>query len=189
MIATFLILLWWPVAVTLIAAYWIYIGWWWHSFVIVPRRARHTLSHRSTWTEGATGDPGNLSPREAEHHVAEIMRWLGEPSARVTAATNDGGLDIVGTHYAAQVKHYQGSVGRPAIQQLVGATQPDGLTPLFFTSGRYTAAAIVFAERTVVALFTYDAVTRDVTPVGVTARKLAENRLRCTTPPGVRCLC
>ncbi|MFD6091622.1 restriction endonuclease [Oerskovia sp. NPDC060338] len=189
MIATFLIAVWWPIALALLAAYWIYIGWWWHYFIVMPRRARHSFSHRSTWTGRPTGNPGRLTPREAEHHVAEIMRWLGETSAQATEATNDGGLDVVGRHYAAQVKHYQGSVGRPAVQQLLGASRPDQLTPLFFTSGRYTDAAVEFADRTLVALFVYDAQARDVAPVGTTARTLAQRGLRCTTPPDVRCPC
>jgi len=54
------------------------------------------------------------------------------------------------------VKNYAGVVGEPEIRDLVGACHPDGLTPIFMTSGRFTASAIAYARRANVTLYRYD---------------------------------
>lgn len=97
------------------------------------------------------------TPRGAEVLVAQWMRHLGETSATVTAFTGDGGVDVSGRAYIAQVKHYTSNVGVAPIRELAGVAATDGRTPLFFTSTGYAAGAVEFADKSGVALFVYSA--------------------------------
>lgn len=98
-----------------------------------------------------------VTPRGAEELVAQWMRHLGEVSAAVTAFAGDGGVDVVGQRYIAQVKHFTGNVGVAPIRELAGVAATDGRSPLFFTSNGYASGAVEFAERAGVALFVYSA--------------------------------
>jgi hypothetical protein len=101
--------------------------------------------------------PYGASPAGAEQLVCDWMCFLGETQAAVTQQSSDGGIDVVGQRWIAQVKHYVGSVGAPEIRELLGVSVADGRRPVFFSSGNYTAEAIAFADRVEMPLLTYSA--------------------------------
>lgn len=108
--------------------------------------------------EGVTPNyQGLISPTEAEELCAEWMALLGENKVTVTSRTNDGGIDITSERCVAQVKNYAGSVGVREVRELMGVAAVDGRTPLFFTSGTYTKAALDYANEAEVLLFRYSA--------------------------------
>jgi len=85
------------------------------------------------------------------------MKHLGQFDATETTYGNDGGIDVESSKYIAQVKNYTGTVGVREVRELVGVASVDGRTPLFFTSGSYTSAAVDYASSASLALFIYDA--------------------------------
>lgn len=101
--------------------------------------------------------PYGVSPRGAEQLCCDWMHHMGILDARTTQYSSDGGIDVTSAGFVAQVKHYTGAVGGPDVQRLIGAAYPARKTPLFFTSGRYTAAAEAAAATADVALFVYSA--------------------------------
>ena len=101
------------------------------------------------------GYRGQISPFEAEELCAEWMALLGEENVTVTRKTNDGGVDVTSERCVAQVKNYSGSVGVREVRELMGAAAVDGRTPVFFTSGTYTRAALDFSVDAGVLLFKY----------------------------------
>jgi len=99
------------------------------------------------------------TPRAFEEKTAEFLRHkLGDLEAAVTPDGPDSGLDVVGEWYCAQSKFYADRpVGRPEVQQLLGASIPLSLTPVFCVFlGGYTEGAIAFAESTEVLLYEFD---------------------------------
>ncbi|MCK0441227.1 restriction endonuclease [Gordonia alkaliphila] len=93
----------------------------------------------------------------AEHVAAVIMRGgLGFPDARSTQRSNDGGLDVVATQGVAQVKWQSAKVGRPAVQNLVGAAHNRGGARLFFSGSGYSPQALKYAEQAGVELYSFD---------------------------------
>ncbi len=100
--------------------------------------------------------PYGVSPEGAEHLVADWMRHLGAENVRVTDFRSDGGIDVDSDQYVAQVKLYSTTtVGRPEVQQLVGAALVNRKKALFFTSSAYTAEAKRYAAQAEVALFKF----------------------------------
>lgn len=100
-----------------------------------------------------------ITPKEAEELAAEWMRFMGEPSAQTTISSWDGGIDVEGHFYVAQVKHLASNVGVKDIREFAGVMNHDsrGRKGLFFTRTGYVAGAVEFADRTGIALFRYDA--------------------------------
>lgn len=98
-----------------------------------------------------------VSDEGAESLVAAWMRWLGIYDAEATQYVGDGGIDVEGTGYIAQVKNFTGFVGVAPIRELKGVSAVDGRTPLFFTSGDYSSGCESFADVAGVYLFQYDA--------------------------------
>ena len=98
--------------------------------------------------------PYGVSPEGAEHLVADWMRHVGAVNVSVTSFQSDGGIDVQSDFHVAQVKLYTASsVGRPEVQQLVGAALVSGKKPLFFTSSGFSPGAKRFATEAEVALF------------------------------------
>lgn len=93
----------------------------------------------------------------AEQNAAAWLRAWGYPDARVTVRGADGGLDVVGTRVACQVKFETKPSGRPYLQNLVGAAivLPGEEDLFFFSRAGYTHGALEYAEGRI-ALFTYD---------------------------------
>lgn len=121
--------------------------------------------------------PYGVSHEGAEHLVAEWMRYMGAIDVRVTQLSGDGGIDVSGLNYIAQVKNYVGSVDVAAIRELAGVAYADGRKPLFFTSGNYSSGAIAFADQVGIALFVYDAVAGSLLPVSSLASRIMTHGL------------
>ncbi|WP_168627200.1 restriction endonuclease [Cryobacterium sp. BB307] len=135
----------------------------------VPLRRSH---HR----EASAPDrvPGGVTPRGAEALVAQWMRHLGETTAETTQFQGDGGVDVAGARYIAQVKHFAVSVGVASIRELAGVAIYDGRAALFFTSTGYSKGAVEFAEKSGVALFVYDAKLAELRGINEFAIRLLE---------------
>ena len=111
----------------------------------------------------------------AEAFVADWMRHLGARDVAVTRLSQDGGIDVTSTTHIAQVKNYAGSVGVPAIREMVGVASIDGRKPLVFTSGTYTAESIRTADAAGMPLFVYDAPAGTLTAVNPSAKRLLDD--------------
>mgnify|MGYP001506751586 CR=1 FL=1 len=94
---------------------------------------------------------------QAEVVVEGIMRQIGFPDARATQRGGDHGIDVTSRDAVAQVKWQATKVGRPALQNLVGAAHLLGTRKLlFFARVGYSPQAIEFANKANIALFTFD---------------------------------
>jgi|GEM_PF-5607959 Restriction endonuclease. len=91
---------------------------------------------------------------EFEELAAKYMRRAGFADARKTDRGADGGFDVISSAALAQVKAHMKPVGRPAVQNLVGAAHGDSRKLLFFALQGYTSAALQYARNSDVALFT-----------------------------------
>lgn len=89
--------------------------------------------------------------QQAEHVAAAALQQFGFLDARVTGAGTDRGLDVAGRGIAAQVKYTSAPVGRPVIQQLLGAA--GGRRTAFFSLAGYTQQAVEEADERGMALF------------------------------------
>lgn len=108
----------------------------------------------------------------AEANAAAWMRYWGFSDAAVTNAGADAGIDVRATRAVAQVKFQAAQVGRPAVQQLVGAAHAaPGAAHLFFTGAGYSEPAVEYAEAAGVALLSYT-LDGQVQPVNGAARRL-----------------
>jgi restriction system protein len=92
----------------------------------------------------------DLSGHDFEHFVAELLRAMGYKT-RVTAASGDGGIDVVAHKDSlgleppiikVQCKRTLATQGGPNVQQLTGALAPGGNElGLFVTLGAFSADA------------------------------------------------
>jgi len=98
-----------------------------------------------------------VSHQGAERLCADWMKYLGASEVEVTQLTGDGGIDVVGASYIAQVKNYAGTVPINDVRALAGVVHTDGRKGLFFTSGTYSSGAVNFADQAEIALFVYSA--------------------------------
>ncbi|MFC5007280.1 restriction endonuclease [Dactylosporangium cerinum] len=92
--------------------------------------------------------------QSAEQAALQFMHTIGFTDAVTTSAGADGGLDVVATGAAAQVKALATPVGRPDLQRLRGASF-NVATALFFSLNGYTPAAVAYATEARIALFTF----------------------------------
>ncbi len=90
-----------------------------------------------------------LSPERFEHFVAHLLSCMGY-HARVTQLSGDGGIDIIAHRdelgfeppvIKVQCKQVLSNIGRPDVQQLVGAVDHSEFG-LFVTLGGYTREAL-----------------------------------------------
>lgn len=90
-----------------------------------------------------------MSPERFEHFVAHLLRCMGY-HARVTQYGNDGGIDVIAHRdelgfeppvIKVQCKQIVDNIGRPAVQQLMGAVEQLEYG-LFVTLGGYTREAV-----------------------------------------------
>ncbi|MDQ0426028.1 restriction endonuclease [Cellulomonas iranensis] len=105
--------------------------------------------------------------RQAETAAAEHMRALGFHDAAVSPDGVDAGFDVEARRAVAQVKYWAHPVGRPQVQNLVGANQHDAVM-LFYARSGFTTAAARFADQVGVALFVIELPDR-VEPANDTA--------------------
>jgi restriction system protein len=90
----------------------------------------------------------SLTHQEFEEFTADLLRAMGY-EARVTAYSQDGGVDVIAHRdplgvepplIKVQCKHHTGSIGAPDVQQLVGTLGHNELS-LFVTLGTYSKDA------------------------------------------------
>lgn len=123
-----------------------------------------------TWSEGAFVS----DEHDAEEMAATHMRQLGFPDAKRMPVGPDGGVDVTASGAIAQVKFRAQITGRPELQRLFGARGLDQTKALiFYSSARYSPAAVQYADLVEVALFTYD-VHGHTNAVNAVATKLEE---------------
>ena len=91
--------------------------------------------------------------RDAETATARWLRKAGCRRVALTGGSADGGIDVITTEWAVQVKHTSKRVGRPAVQQLVGAALTLDRQPALFSTSGFSAPARAYAEEHQVALF------------------------------------
>ncbi|NES14598.1 MULTISPECIES: restriction endonuclease [Micromonospora] len=89
--------------------------------------------------------------QQAEYLCASALRQFGFDDARITESGPDGGVDILGSTIAAQVKYTNRPVGRPLVQQLIGAA--GGSVTAFFSLAGFSAQATECAGEAAMALF------------------------------------
>lgn len=99
-----------------------------------------------------------LSPEQFEQLVGVLYKKLGY-EVTVTPYGNDGGVDVVaikdGVRFAIQCKRYARtkSVGRPEVQQLLGARHgADCQQAIFVTTSTFTESAVAYATKVGIAL-------------------------------------
>ena len=111
-----------------------------------PRASRIERHTRDFVLDRLTRD---LTHQEFEEFTAELLRAMGY-QARVTAYSQDGGVDVIAHRdplgvepplIKVQCKHHTGTVGAPEVQQLVGTQSPNELS-VFVTLGSYSRDAV-----------------------------------------------
>jgi len=90
----------------------------------------------------------DLTPKEFEELVRDLMHYLGYPNVKVTGKTGDGGIDIISTRntengierVAAQCKRYKGNVGVSLARDFLGAITTDKtiIKGFLITTGDFT---------------------------------------------------
>jgi len=106
-----------------IIAYSLWAGW--KRGSVYMKKVRETSRHmKIAETAHANSRVDFLSSTEFEHYVASVLERLGYGTS-VTPPRNDAGIDVIlerdGVTTGVQVKKWEGSVGRPELQKLVGA--------------------------------------------------------------------
>ncbi|MDP7358654.1 MAG: restriction endonuclease, partial [Pseudomonadales bacterium] len=103
--------------------------------------------------QGEQTDYLSMDPYAFEHEVARLFNLQGY-TMEVTTASRDGGIDILGfapgigeQKVAVQCKRYQGTVGRPEVQQFWGIISgSEYASGYFVTTGSFSADAKQFTE-------------------------------------------
>lgn len=118
-------------------------------------------------------EPNSVDWQLAEEVAAQHLRDLGYADVATTRKGSDGGLDVEGRLIAGQVKYISSRVGRPMVQQLVGAA-PSRIRAFYSRSG-FTRQASEYAATHGVALFTVS-LPSDVDAVNEVAEDLELGR-------------
>jgi len=115
--------------------------------------------------------------RDAEEATARWLRKAGCRRVSLTGGSADGGIDVTTAEWAVQVKHTTKRVGRPAVQQLVGAALTLDRYPALFSTSGFSAPARAYAIEHDVALFELD-VTGAARGINRTARRVGKRTRR-----------
>lgn len=95
-----------------------------------------------------------LTHRQFEEFTADLLRAMGY-QARVTAYSQDGGVDVIAhkdplgvepPQIKVQCKHRTNTTGAPEVQQLIGS-QGDGELALFVALGAYSRDALMIERQ------------------------------------------
>lgn len=96
------------------------------------------------------------TPEDAEFVAAQWLAYWERSEVHLTPPGADGGIDIWSKDTVGQVKLMGNRLGRPALQQLLGAATAQGRRPVFFSLSGYSAQALEFANANGMALFSFD---------------------------------
>lgn len=135
------------------------------------------LASRPRYGEAPIPTALRVEPAAYEDFCAVWMRHKGASGVRVTQRSRDGGIDIASDYFVAQCKRYAGAVAVKEIRDLFGAATVNRKQAVFFTTGRYTAPGISFAEQAGVALFVLTTGSGKEVAVSSSARALSTNGL------------
>lgn len=99
---------------------------------------------------------GEITPEEAEQHVARWLLFFGEDKVETTRFTQDGGVDVISENVATQVKHQLQPVGPQVVREIFGVATSLGKLAAVFSRSGFTKSAIGFAQDNDVMLFQYE---------------------------------
>lgn len=109
-----------------------------------------------TWRDKLRNVLLNLNPDAFERLAQHLLRAAGFTQVIVTGRTGDGGIDgtgiiklngMISFHMLFQCKRYQGSVTAGEMRDFRGAMQGRADKGLFITTGKFTNAAMLEANR------------------------------------------
>lgn len=115
--------------------------------------------------------------QQVERDTATWLRTVGCRQVALTTAGADGGVDVLTSEWAVQVKHTERRVGRPAVQQIVGAALHVERRPAVVSTSGFTSPAVEYAVEHDVALVRLDDDGRG-RPVTSAAREIGDEQRR-----------
>ncbi|MEM7093163.1 MAG: restriction endonuclease [Actinomycetota bacterium] len=118
-----------------------------------------------------------LDWQEAERWSAAWLSRQGCRNVALTVAGADGGIDVLSRDWAVQVKHTARPVGRPAVQQIVGAALDADRRPAVISTSGFSAPALDYADAHEVALLVLETETV-IRPVNRWALEIGGTRRR-----------
>jgi hypothetical protein len=117
-----------------------------------------------------------LEPTNFEWYCAEWCVYLGHKNVRVTRSTKDGGIDVHGDGFIAQVKLQELPVGVKAIRELAGLVSiRQKSIGYFFTVNGYSIQAIAEANELGLAVFVVRPFQAEIIPKSDMASLIVED--------------
>ena len=124
----------------------------------------HSQSQTQKHTQTKPAPAQELNPDLFELYCAEWCTYLGHKNVKVTRSTKDGGIDITGDTFIAQVKLQELPVGVKPIRELAGVlTTKKKSIAYFFALNGYSAAALQEGEELGLALYEVKPFTSKIT--------------------------
>ena len=117
-----------------------------------------------------------LDPENFEWYCAEWCVYLGHRNVRVTRSTKDGGIDVHGDGFIAQVKLQELPVGVKAIRELAGLVSiRSNAIGYFFTVNGYSLQALAEANELGLAIFVVRPFQGEIIPKSEMANLIVED--------------
>lgn len=117
-----------------------------------------------------------LDPENFEWYCAEWCVYFGHKNVRVTRSTKDGGIDVYGDGFIAQVKLQELPVGVRAIRELAGLVSiRSKALGYFFTVNGYSIQAIAEANELGIAIFVVKPFHAEIIPKSEMANLIVED--------------
>lgn len=117
-----------------------------------------------------------LDPENFEWYCAEWCVYFGHSDVRVTRSTKDGGIDVHGDGFIAQVKLQELPVGVRAIRELAGLVSiRSKALGYFFTVNGYSIQAIAEANELGIAIFVVRPFQAEIIPNSEMANLIIED--------------
>jgi restriction system protein len=98
-----------------------------------------------------------LTPKQFEELVKNLMHYLGYPNVKVTGQSHDGGIDVISTRttekgierVAAQCKRYKANVGVRTAREFIGSiqTNKDIVKGYLVTTSEFTQDCLRVCEQ------------------------------------------
>jgi hypothetical protein len=120
--------------------------------------------------------PYGVSNYGAEHLVASWLSYLGFENVGVTQASQDGGIDVISSNHACQVKNYASqSVSVQEVREIFGVATSMSKTGMIFTTSKLTPAALDFAFQVGVPAINFDVADGTLTALNSQGAALLES--------------